>query len=93
METTPAHLVVYPLCKEPKLSVSTLQAFMVGRLQEMAEIMSKQELKPMKKHPLHLVSLHRQMVTFNCLVAPGAAGQGLLQFGTTEAFQFCLISM
>ena len=39
-----------------------MEMVMVSRLQGMVEILCKQELKPMKRHLLQLVSLHSQLI-------------------------------
>ena len=44
------------------MSSSTLQAFIVSRLQELVEILPSRKVKPMKVYLLHLVSLHTQLI-------------------------------
>ena len=39
-----------------KINCSTLQAFLLSRMQEAVKILSKQEVRPMKMCPLHPVS-------------------------------------
>ena len=39
-----------------KMNCSTLQAFLLSRMQEAEKILSKQEVRPMKTYPLHPVS-------------------------------------